>query len=104
MSYVNGTSSDFYWYSNVGTNQWVLEVSDLMYGSNYVFERDFKNFMIDSGNAKVGLSSSDFASFSTELLASSNTIICPSDDDTCYGQEFNCTDYGSQLDDFVLTL
>lgn len=60
--------------------------------------------MIDSGNPKVGLSSSDFASFSNAIIGSSSTIICPPGDNTCYGQEMNCTNYGSQLGDFVLTL
>lgn len=85
MSYVNGTEGDFFWYSNAGTHEWTLEAGDLEYGDSFVFEREFKPFVIDSGNPKVGLSSDDFASFSSAIMGSSDTIICPSDDDTCYG-------------------
>jgi len=94
MSKVNGTSSDFFWYSNSGTNKWVLEAGDLTYGASYIFEREFKPFMIDSGNAKIGLSTDDFTGFSAAIMGSSSTIICPPGDDTCYGQEMNCTAYG----------
>lgn len=104
MSYVNGTSADFFWYTNTGTNQWELEAGDLTYGSSYIFEREFKPFMIDSGNAKIGLSTQDFNEFSTAIMGSSDTIICPPGDNTCYGQEMNCSVYGSELEDLVLTL
>lgn len=88
-SYINGTTSDITWYDNSYDDEWVL-AGFTNYGET-PHELESTDYVIDSGNRKIGFPTTMWNNFVSMLESDSDTIVC--DENTCYGQEEDCRVY-----------